>query len=286
MSKAQKMALARLQQPFLPLARLLQILFLAGPFTKINDVLDELNEPIECQCNYDDPQAAAAPYLHILQNFEHMKSAGSLDYTVIDEGGQQLDRMEALDCWLSQQILSQELAEINSLLCGSEHCDLCCIGPHESARQEFFEIPLQESEKDMFTIPQINSTASRSHSANGEKTLKQDGRPFYQRDDPALFHWQHGWSLILPRLASCPQLDDKGRCLIYPQRPLVCRQPQIFPYLLESAAQQAESDQPVFIARRKLLAIWDCPYVKKFQDQIADYADLCGLETIFKENKA
>jgi Fe-S-cluster containining protein len=286
MKQTSQTALSKLQQPFLPLARLIQILFLAGPFDKIDAVLAELNEPIECQCNYNDPQAAAAPYLAILRDFEFLKNNEDLAYIVLDEKGQELDRMEALDLWICQQIISLELAEINSLLCGSEHCDLCCIGPRASDKQEFFEIPLQDDERTIFPVPQIDSSASRSHMPNDDKSLPEGGLPFYQREDPAIFHWRKGWSLILPRLTKCPQLDDNGRCVVYPRRPSVCRKPQIFPYLLEPTDQGETSGVPVYIARRKLLAVWDCPYVQKFQDQIADYADLCGTEAIFKENKA
>ncbi len=88
-----KTALQKLQQPFMPLARLIQIIFLAGPFTKIDDLLAELNEPIDCQCKYDDPQTTAQPYLQILRHFEQMKTSEPLAYSIINEQGQELDRI-------------------------------------------------------------------------------------------------------------------------------------------------------------------------------------------------
>jgi Fe-S-cluster containining protein len=284
--QSHKNALARLRQPLLPLARLLQILFLTGPFAGISDVLAELHEPIESQCRYDDPQAAAIPYLDILQNFAMVKNTKPLEFIVVDEEKRPLDRLEALELWIAQQILARELGLINSLLCGAEHCDLCCTGPLPGARHDFFEIPLADNETAVFNLAKIDSGASRRHAAADDQPLELDDQPFYQRKDPALYHWRRGWSLILPQHTACPNLDEKGRCRIYNERPLVCRQPQIFPYLLEANEQPTADGTKVYTARRKLLAIWDCPYVRKFQEEIAAYAELCGLEAIFKENKA
>ncbi len=286
MNRKLKIALAGLQHPCLPLARLLLLLFLTGPFNVIEDVLAELNEPVESQCRYDDPQAAAAPYLDILQNFAAVKSDKPLDFIVFDEENHRLDRMEALELWVGQQILVRELGGINSLLCGSEQCDLCCTGPKEAARQEFFEIPLLDGEPNLFNLTKIDSAVSRRHPAGDDRALELAGQLVYHGENPALYHWREGWSLILPRQTSCPNLGKDGRCLIYAKRPAVCRRPQIFPYLLEPAAQKEPGGTAVYIARRKLLAIWDCPYVKQLQEQIAVYAELCGLEPIFKENKA
>ncbi|NOX26199.1 MAG: hypothetical protein GXP59_08850 [Deltaproteobacteria bacterium] len=286
MNQKPEIAPAGLLQPVLPLARLLLLLFLTGPFSRIEDVLAELNEPVESQCRYDDPQAAAGPYLDILQNFTAVKSNKLLDFIVVDEENHRLDRMEALELWVGQQILARELGGINSLLCGNEHCDLCCTGPKEAARQNFFEIPLMDDETGIFNLTKIDSAGSRRHTAGDDQALElDDGQLFYHRENPALYHWRGGWSLILPRQTSCPNLGKDGRCLIYAKRPVVCRQPQIFPYLLEPDAQGG-TGTAVYIARRKLLAIWDCPYVKQFREQIAAYAELCGLEPIFKENKA
>ncbi len=286
MSPQYKIALAKLERPFLPLASLLQLLFLTGPFSKVEEILSELNEPIETRCRYNDPQAAAAPYLDIIRYFKYLKSADPLNFIVINEQGEQLDRMEAVALWVGQNILTRELAEINSLLCGSQSCDLCCTGPTGEDKQEFFEIPLQKNEINQFNILKIDSADSRNHTPNDEQALVLDDKPFYQKKAPTIYHWHKGWSLILPRQTSCPHLDTKGRCLTYAERPAVCRRPQIFPYLLEpSTTAETGATMPVYIVRRKLLAIWDCPYVKQFQNQIAAYAEICDLDPVFKENK-
>jgi Fe-S-cluster containining protein len=91
--------------------------------------------------------------------------------------------------------------------------------------------------------------------------------------------------MILPKSSRCPHLEaDNGRCLVYDNRPEVCRRPQIFPYILEKMAGEAE--RPSYRLRNSLLAVIDCPYVALLQDEIAAYGAACELEVIFKQNKA
>ena len=92
-----------------------------------------------------------------------------------------------------------------------------------------------------------------------------------------------GWSLILPRESSCPNLATSGRCRVYPDRPQVCRRPQIFPYMVEPMELHGQS---ILRLRQTLLAVVDCPYVRLLQDEIAAYAAACELEMIFRHNKA
>jgi Fe-S-cluster containining protein len=106
----------------------------------------------------------------------------------------------------------------------------------------------------------------------------------------ALYHWQNGWSLILPEGSVCPQLfPDTKRCTVYEKRPEVCRKPQIFPYVLEKTPDTAKRSDgviiPVYMARNKVLAVWDCPYVRKYQDEIGAYVEMSGLTPIFKKSK-
>ncbi|MDH3393938.1 MAG: YkgJ family cysteine cluster protein, partial [Desulfobulbaceae bacterium] len=208
-----------------------------------------------------------------------------------DEEGNPLDPMEALALYVGQQLLTRELEAINSLLCAPCGCTLCCTGPDDRQQQDFFEIPLRENEPTLFALPQVDNTESRKATPYDEPPLINQDQPFYKADSAALYHWRSGWSLILPRHTSCPHLaPESGHCTIYPQRPDVCRRPQIFAYALERD-QNADVEidgrvVPGFIGRSKLLAIWDCPYVKRFQKQIGEYADSCGLEPVFKENKS
>jgi hypothetical protein len=39
------------------------------------------------------------------------------------------------------------------------------------------------------------------------------------------------------------------------------------------------------MARNKVLAIWDCLYVRKIQDAIGSYVEMSGLEPVFKKSK-
>ena len=191
-----------------------------------------------------------------------------------------LAAMSALTALVSQRIMEDELGAINSALCGPCGCTLCCIGPDRTMKQEFFEIPLQDEEVDLFSIVRHDNPDIRSHQAMDDQALELEGKPFYKRSDPELFHWQHGWSLILPRKSSCPGLEENGRCRVYDNRPQVCRKPQIFSYVLEENEHQVQ-----YRLRNSLLAVTDCPYVQVLQDEIAAYAAACELELVLKGNK-
>ncbi len=156
-------------------------------------------------------------------------------------------------------------------------------------RQHFFEIPLSDSEVELFDLPTIATEESRATHANAEPSLLRDGRPFYETES-ALYRWQYGWGMVLPRGSICSHLEEqKGACRIYPDRPSVCLKPQIFPYALE---RSPENDGlvdgtivPAYVSRNKILAVWDCPYVRELKDDIARYAEMCSLEPVFVENK-
>lgn len=283
--------LVALRQPMLPLVRLVQILYLTGPFTTVDGVLCQLTEPIDTGAAvYDNPANLLTPHLSILKEFERLKKTDPPSLRIIDENCAELGLFEAVDAWVSQAILNHELEQINSLLCGPCGCTLCCTGPDKDMSQRFFEIPLADDEIDLFELPRLDSPATRGKKVSDEPPLSFGGRPFYETTQ-SIYHFQTGWSLILPQESSCPHLEPKkGLCQIYSRRPEVCRRPQIFPYILE---RQPELDQtvnaaivPAYIRRQKLLAVWDCQYVQKFQEDIAGYAALCGAEIIFKQNKS
>ncbi len=280
-----------LAHPVLPLVRILQFLYLTAPVDTVAPLLDEFTEPVETGfTSYENPQALLAPYLPILAEFERLKKPAPLSHCILSEDHEEMAQFEALELWVSQQVLTRELETINSLLCGPCHCMLCCVGPDRTMAQSFFEIPLLEQETALFDIARVETCESQILSPLSEPPLVRDGKPFYETE-PALYRWKTGWSMILPKESSCPQLDpDSGACRIYPTRPEVCRRPQIFPYVIERApAHDREVDgrqQQAFISRRKILAIWDCPYVQALKDEIAAFAEACELEPVFKSNKA
>jgi len=281
--------LDRLAQPILPLVRLVQLLFLTGPFTTVNELLEELNEPIETVVRYEEPAKALAPYLDLLTEFHRYKDQTPTNYAVFNHGAAPLAPMEAIDLWVAQQVVTRELEIINSLLCAPCKCSLCCTGPTPESRQVFFEIPLDAHETALFPLAHIDSPESRGMTSDSEPPLAVNGLPFH--DHPhALYRWQSGWSMILPRGSACPHLQKSLACAIYPQRPSVCRRPQIFAYILDRTPaydeQRSSLTIPAFRQEGKILAVWDCPYVKRFQGEIATYAERCELEPIFKENKA
>ncbi len=278
--------LALLKQPVLPLVSMVQFMYqLSGPEAKVEDIIAEMTEPIEtAYTGYPAPDKALHPYLDQLQLLEKIQS-DELAAEVVDTAGQPVDKVTAYTALINQRIMEAELEKINSLLCAPCHCRLCCIGPEKGMKQEFFEIPLQEEETTLFALhPRHDTPDTRCYSALDQTCLLIDGRPFYQRakqaGSPELFHWQNGWSMILPHESSCPALEQSGRCSVYDQRPQVCRRPQIFSYIIEPLKQDKK-----YMVRNFLLAISDCPYVQFLKEEINAYAAACELELLVKANK-
>ena len=274
-----------LQHPVLPLVSMVQFLFITGPFSSVDEVICELPETIETgfAC-YEDPQTLLGRHIQALRHLESIKTGAVPRVDVVEEDNTCADTITLVSSLCLQQVLTDELETINSLLCVPCGCDLCCTGPTSSMMQEFFEIPLQDSEVDLFPLYRHDTEKSRACQARDEPALRLGGLPFYTEKTPGLFHWRNGWSLILPTSSQCPNLEpEHGRCLIYGDRPEVCRRPQIFPYILEKVAGEAK--RPVYRLRNTLLAVIDCPYVALLQDEIAAYGAACSLEVIFKQNK-
>ncbi len=280
-----------LARPILPLVRIVHFLYLTGPFDTVAEVVAELREPIETAAAvYEQPAVLLAGYLDELRLFERLKKEdpdGESLPRIEDEGGAPLDFFAALDQWVSHRVLTRELERINTLLCGPCNCVLCCVGPEDSEgksmQQEFFEIPLRPRETGLFDVERVDSEASRAAASDQEEPLSVAGKPFYRTAAPRLVRWARGWSLVLPRSSRCPQLDTEGRCRSYAERPEVCRRPQIFPYLLEGEERDGEI---VHTVRRKVLAVWDCPYVREHREAIISFAEQSELEPVFRENKA
>ncbi len=269
-----------LRHPVLPLVSMVEFLYLTGPFAMVAEVIAELPEPIETGfTRYAHPKELLDGYGECFAVLEQAKQGGEIQ-AVLTVDGNRIDAMGAAGAICRQQILTRELERINSLLCAPCGCDLCCIGPDREMEQEFFEIPLADMETRHFAADCYDSDASRVCRAADTQELILEGQPFYRADAPRLIHWQNGWSMILPRETRCPNLDaDSGGCRIYPERPEVCRRPQIFPYILEETAPGE------YRQRDTILAIMDCPYVQQLQDDIAAYGAACELEVIFKRNK-
>ncbi|MCI5145901.1 MAG: hypothetical protein D3923_10325 [Candidatus Electrothrix sp. AR3] len=269
-----------LKQPVLPLVSMVQFMYqLSDPGTEIETIINEMPEPLETGYTvYHQPRKLLRQYLSQLKQLERASDEQAMK--VQDETGQPVDVITASTAFINQRILEEELEAINSLLCAPCNCTLCCMGPDQSMEQEFFEIPFQTDEIELFSLSKNDTPASRTSSAMAAPSLQVEDKPFYQCDSPKLFHWHNGWSMILPKKSSCPGLGEKGRCLVYPKRPQVCRRPQIFSYILEQSKESAQ-----YILRNTLLAVTDCPYVQLLQEDIAAYAAASELELIFKRNK-
>lgn len=275
-----------LQQPILPLISMVQFLFFTGPFRTVDEVICEMPSPIETLfTTYKQPKELLLRHKSTLQLLEGIKTGEKPPWDIIGVQGEQVDAMSAISAIVQQQILTKELEKINSLLCAPCKCNLCCVGPDDSMQQDFFEIPLQKEEPDLFPVEKTDTPESQNHGSMDSQPLQEQGVPFYQCHEPVLVHWQNGWSLILPKGSACPNLDhQQGRCLVYTKRPEVCRRPQIFPYILEKTGNNGKKLQYRF--RQSLLAIVDCPYVNLLQDEIAAYGAASELEVLFKQNKA
>lgn len=276
--------LALLHQPVLPLVGIVQFIYLTGDFASVQEVIAELPEEIETGYTcYRDPAGALAPYLDLLEPLTALKAGTPPSEQVIDADGQPVDAMTATGVLVAQRILTRELERINSLLCGPCGCTLCCVGPEPGMAQRYFEIPLRVEETGLFPIGRVDSPESRAQRIDHEPPLQADGRDFFDRSEPVLIRWRPGWSLVLPKESLCPNLEEGGRCRVYPDRPQVCRRPQIFSYVVEPVE---EAEPSVFRLRQTLLAVVDCPYVQLLQDEIAAYAAACELELLFRRNKA
>lgn len=276
-----------LQQPALPLISMVQFLYLTGEFETVEEVVAELPEPIETAYTlYERPQQLLAPFLKGLQPLQQLKSGQATFDNVVSPQGDPVDQMTAASAIVAQQVLTLELEAINSALCAPCGCTLCCVGPEPGMEQHFFEIPLDEHEIPLFPVPRIDTDDSRQHCSMDDQPLLVRGKPFYTGQETSLVHWQDGWSLILPTASSCTNLEgSSGHCLVYADRPQVCRRPQIFPYVLELISIR-NHHQPRYRLRHSLLGVVDCPYVSLLKDEIAAYAAACELEMIFKKNKA
>lgn len=274
-----------LSSPALPLLSIVQFIFLTGSFSTVGEVIEEIPSPIETgYTTYEQPKKILLKHNLSLKLLELIKEENEPDFVVINPDGTQLEPMTAITAMVQQLVLEKELETINSHLCSPCGCTLCCTGPSATMEQSFFEIPLQKNEIKFFPVHSYDN-AARQYFAMDEPSLIIDKKPFYKRKKPALFHWQNGWSLIMPANTSCPNLENlTGRCQIYPDRPVVCRRPQIFPYILEPLAKR--EGKPVYRLRQTLLAILDCPFVSALKEEIAAYGAACELEVIFKQNKA
>lgn len=272
-----------LRQPVLPLIGMVQFLFLTGDFTTVDEVIGELPADIETAfATYADPVESLQPYTDLLQPLVAFKKGQGTQQTVVDLHLQPVDTFTATMALVAQDVLTRELERINSALCAPCGCNLCCVGPDQQMQQFFFEIPLHAEEVDCFPLERIDTTLSRMSRSDDETALRVHNTAFYHSPDPLLVHWQNGWSLVLPTGNHCPHLEKLSRCRIYPQRPQVCRRPQIFPYVVEPSA----AGHQVLCLRNSLLAVVDCPYVRLLQEEISAYGAACELDVIFRQNKA
>ena len=276
-----------LKRPLWPLFELVSGLYLISPYDEVEELVQELPDHLDISgITYDNPSALLGLISGIFDSFALIKKGrDDISLPVIkDEDGEVLTPFDAIISLTKQKVLEYELEGINSALCGPCRCTLCCTGPELSARQEFFEIPLFDEELPFFGLPVVDTLASRSTTAHSAPELEINGMPFYKRP-AAIYHWSDGYSLILPRDTSCPHLDGTGACDIYLKRPIVCRKPQIFPLVIEKLSGPNSTGKR-YIKRDILLAVWDCPYVKRLKAEIIAYAEHCALACMFKENKA
>lgn len=272
-----------LQNPAWPLVRLSALLFLTGPFDSFEALAKELPSPLDLDgVIYRDPAGIILEHLAGLRRFLDIKSERPVHgpQPVFSEDGCVLDPVETALALVHQETLEKELERANSLLCAPCGCTLCCTGPSLTSGKLFFEIPLAEDECALFSLPVIDTPEGRMRVSGDEPPLLISGRPFYEgyEGDPAICRWSNGPSLILPVSMRCPSLDRTGRCRIYPVRPRVCRLPQIFPVVVEQDGRR-------LVRRNRLLAVWDCPYVRALTNEIGTYAKYNGLAVVYRENK-
>ncbi len=207
--------LSRLKKPVLPLVNMVQFLYLTGPFETIEEVLSRLTKSVELEgVLYENPQGMLKPYATLLKEFEVIKGKKKLSAGlpfIINEKEEPVAKRQALELWIKQQIISQELETINSLLCGPCGCVLCCTGPNSGfdeasgfkgkMKQEFFEIPLEDNEVDLFGLKRIDTEDSRTMTAQSDPPLQLEQTPFYKHE-MALYHWKMAGVLCCRKVQS------------------------------------------------------------------------------------
>ncbi len=275
--------LKHLKTPYWPLTKLCILLYLTSPYQTWEKLLQAL--PQEFSVDNTVYEAPASKLAHLRLNtqwLELLKNAGNSKElpTILNESNEILDMFSTVLCLLKQQVLQTELETVNSLFCSSMKCSLCCEGPKFNAVQEFFEIPLLPKELLLFALNTIETPFQGGFDPYSADTFQIDGKPFYTLP-PAIYHWRHGYSLILPKGATCPHLTQM-RCNIYEKRPDVCRRPQIFAYVMEQLP-----DKPhIAMERNTLLAVTDCPYVRLLENELERYTVLNEVTLMLKPNKA
>ncbi len=293
-----------LKRPLVPLTFLVSRLFLTTTLPTIEEAVSRLKENILLDgVLYEDPKAILSDYLDALRPYERFKSGGlrKPELIVVDGDKNLLDPLAGVILGVKQEMMRRELALINSALCGLHHCTICCRGPLEEEENTFFELPLREEEIGLFDLPGVDTPPSRSTNAFAAPPYEVDGQAFYTRPS-AIYRWRERWGMVLTKGSFCPNLDaESGRCRVYAQRPEVCRLPQIFPMVLEeffdpetvaSLASAHDVDlaglrdtDHYYVLQDKILAVWDCPYVREYRDEIIRFAELSSLEPVFRQNK-
>lgn len=261
------------------------MLYLASPYETWEGLLKALPEGLETdEVIYETPARRLtaikwpAPWYDTLK---HGQNTQGLHQVVLNERNEPLNVFSAVLCLMKQHVMQTELETINSLFCSSMDCSLCCEGPKAAAVQEFFEIPLQPEELSLFKLKAIETPFRGDFDPYSADTFQIDGKPFYLLP-PAVYHWRHGYSLILTKGALCPHLSANKRCNIYEKRPDVCKRPQIFAYVIEQQPDRSD----ILMERNTLLAITDCPYVRLLEKELERYAVLNEVTLLLKPNKA
>lgn len=274
-------------QPIWPLAEFLGFIYMASPYEDPHELFAELPFPIELKgsIQYENLDCVEPYKSELLDFIRAVKGQFKPDLPdIYDVSGNKLDFFQALHLFFKQIFIEKELFFLNARFCASEHCMLCCEGPSQSSQKIFWEIPLADAETSSFDCPGYASEESLKKTS--EDGLLIDNIPFYELQKPAIIHWSSGPSLILPKGVRCPNLKANGRCEKYETRPYTCRKPQVFSYILDTSPLSPSGKlKNSFVARDSLLAVWDCPYVKRLKDDMAQYASLCDTEIIFIENK-
>lgn len=276
--------LQHLKTPLWPLTKLCILLYLTSPYQTWEELLQALPQELSVDNTiYKAPASKLTP-LHLntqwLGLLKNGKNSTELP-TVVNERNDILDMFSTVLCLIKQHVMQMELETVNSLFCSSMKCSLCYEGPKSNAIQEFFEIPLQPKELSLFTLKIVETPFQGGFDPYSTDTFQIDGKPFYLLP-PAIYHWRHGYSLILPKGAVCQHLSQNMRCNIYEKRPDVCKRPQIFAYVME----QPPNKPHIAIERNTLLAVTDCPYVRMLENELERYAVLNEVTLMLKPNKA
>jgi hypothetical protein len=129
---------------------------------------------------YENAAAYLALHADLMQPLVALKAGEPLLDQVVDSAGTAGGRHDRHRGPGGQRILTRELEQINSLLCGPCNCTLCCVGPEQRWPRPISRFRCNPAKSNTFSVERIDSPISRALRVDDEPSL-QVGQPRFFR---------------------------------------------------------------------------------------------------------